>query len=265
MKNIIVIGIPQSGLYDYVSLLELNYAREREYGLLGGLFNSFGDAYRKDVKNTQATSLSQPHFAPGAHRRTFGLNKEGKLVSFRDYGQGSFTFNSVSELKNRINLLKKAKGHYLMALTTWDLKNISENAPELLGEVKEILNKAEVVIVKPSNLEDTAASYLLANETGGWVVPKTNKPIALNSKFNVNADHLESFAKELSLLKDISKEISHAEVVDAESALRGGGLLNKIGISNFEPATFGRPVYTEKSVSYFKDAKKIREFVGKLS
>lgn len=265
MKNIIVIGISQSGLYDYVSLLDVNYGRQEGYTLLGGYFNSFGDQYRKEVENTQGTALTAAEFSQGSHRRTFGLNREWIIKDYRDYGSPVMSpTDEVKELEKRMALLAKAKGHYIMALTAWDLQKISTQAPHLMTSLHSLLEGSEVVILHPENIEEAAAAYLLANETGGWVVPKTNTPIRLSRRFKVSSSQLSDFEKQYSILKDISRKLNHAENLNVEKAVKGAGPLNRIS-SSLSPATFGRPVYSEKAISYFSDSQKIRELANKLS
>lgn len=265
MKNIIVIGISQSGLYDYVSLLDVNYGRQEGYTLLGGYFNSFGDQYRIEVENTQGTTLTAAEFSQGSHRRTFGLNREGRIKDYRDYGSPALSpTDEVKELEKRISLLEKAQGHYIMALTTWDLQKISTQAPHLKTSLYNLLEEAEVVVLHPENIEEAAASYLLANETGGWVVPKTNTPITLFRRFSVNNSKLNDFEKQYAILKDISKTLAHAENLSIEKAFRGAGPLKR-SVGKLSPATFGRPAYSQEALSYFSDAQKIRELANKLS
>lgn len=264
MKNIIVIGISQSGLYDYVSLLDVNYGRKQGYTLLGGYFNSFGDQYRTEVKNTQATSLTSADFKEGSHRRTFGLSREGLIKDYRDYGSPSMSpTDEVKELEKRFALLEKAQGQYIMALTTWDLQKISNQAPQLMSSLQEVLKSSEVVILHPENIEEAAAAYLLANETGGWVVPKTNTPITLSRRFSVSNSKLNDFEKQYAILKDISKTLAHAENLSVEKAFRGAGPLKR-SAGTLSPATFGRPVYSQEALSYFSDPQKIKDLAGKL-
>jgi hypothetical protein len=206
-------------------------------------------------------------FEPGSHRRSFALNSNGVIQEYRDYGdQVMSPINSQKEFEQRIELLDQAKGNYLMALTTWDIISVQRNAPNLYGKLVRLLSESEVVILKPDNTEDALAAYLLANETGSWVLPTAHKEVNLSKTFTAKKSSIEDFVAEFDSLKTISKKLNQAEVLSVKEAMAGKGPIQKRGLSVLTPTgKFGRPRYKKSLLSYFRNQDVIRGYAQNLS
>lgn len=266
VKNIVILGVSQSGIFELASLVQENANPQEGYKMLGGFFNVFGDRYEIHCEDSDAKKTLSSH-QEGAFKKSFGLNSELEIEEFRDYGlKGMTADSSKEEFAQRLAILKEAKGSHIITLTTWELGQIKKVAPELLEEIESFLESSHTVAIDLNDIKTAAASYVLATETGHWVRPKAEAPLSLNEKFTAKSDVLNQFSNEVKLLKSFIKKIPASRVVTSLEVEKGSQATRKvIGTNAQRDAVFAKPRYERSAQSYISNPSDLERISSSLA
>lgn len=264
MKNIVIVGISQTGVFELSSLVQENVAAPKGYKLLGGFFNVFGDRYKKDASDKHS-KMTISSYEDGAYVSSFTLNDSGAIQEFRDYGVSPDNKRTPKqELADRIALLKKSKGNYVLSLTTWELSQIKKEAPALESAVLSLLSDSDTIAVDVDSPSEAIASYVLAHESGVWV--RGNEE-AITSARRVSAKRalISQFNDELETLKSLLRGAPSLRTVTSTEVEKGSAALKKLfGVRADRAPLFSRPKYKNGSLSYIVNSSEVKTFAKSL-
>ena len=258
MKNIIIVGVSQSGLYELSSLVQENFAQEKGYQVLGGFLNVFGDRYSMDGESTHG-KLSVANYEEGAYKRSFMLNEKSEITEFRDYGAPVMSTNSSSqELRYRIALLKSSKSPSIITLTTWELMQIRKESADLEREIQNLMSSSDTIAIDLENISEVAASYVLAHETGKWVTSMNEEQSHLPGKVIAKSSTLNQFKDEVKTLRSLLRGGPSLRTVTNLEVQKGSQATRKLfGINAPKAALFSKTKYRNDVTSYISNKQEL--------
>ncbi len=264
MKNIVVVGVSQSGLFELSSLIQENVTQEKGYRLLGGYFDVFGDQYTYD-SSEKHSKQSLSSFKEGAYRRSFTLNSENQIQEYRDYGlPGMVKFDVRNELQKRISLLKSSEGFYVISLSTWELDQIRKEFPEMESQILNLMTESDTIAVDIDNASEALASYVLAHESGVWVKGKEEASSQVEPVV-AKTEVLSQFGHEVKILKDLLRGAPSLRTVTSSEVEDNSKVCQKLfGKDATKAALFTRPKYKNGSLKYIANNNDVENFADSL-